>query len=131
MRSLIKIALGFLLLVSAAAAMGNDNCVSTKISQEASGNCITGNIDLAQITDAASYVFGNNNDVDQCMKLDASCNYLTGMGKYPSILCQMGDMVGNATGCDNHVSQDIRLKTDDNSMCGGMLTQLSTIVSND
>lgn len=100
MKTLIKIALGFLLLVSAAAATGSSNSVVSDIYPEAIGNSITGDSNLAQVTNAASFVLGDNNDIDQTMYFTANGNCLTAdLGQ--TNFCQFGGMTANATGCEN------------------------------
>ncbi len=122
MKTLIKIALGFLLLVSAAAATGNWNCENVNICQDATGNCITGDVNLAQITDASSFVLGSDNSVDQCMGLSADDNCLTGVGEQ-SNLCQRGDLTANATGCYNDLEQGVDFSAYENCLTDSNMTQ--------
>ncbi|MFB3766429.1 MAG: hypothetical protein ACE14P_14440 [Methanotrichaceae archaeon] len=122
MKTLIKIALGFLLLVSAAAATGNNNCVYTDVYQSASGNCITGGVNLAQITDASSFVLGNYNYVDQCLEIEANCNSLTASMDTMNV-AQRVDMVANATGCDNGLFQGADISLKDNCATDSNITQ--------
>ncbi len=123
METLIKIALGFLLLVSAAAATGNYNCVNVDVYQEAIGNCITGDVNLAQITDASAFLIGSYNSVDQSMDLYADDNCLTGNGRETNLI-QRADFVGNASGSNNYICQDVdSLNAYCNSMTDSNLTQ--------
>ncbi len=133
MKTLIKIALGFLLLVSAAAATGNFNNVYVDIYAEATGNCVSGNVNLAQITDASAFVEGSCNDVYQCLGTDgedgyglfADDNCLAGNGRQTNLI-QRADLIGNATGCNNCVSQDLNdLDAIDNCVTDSNLTQWS------
>lgn len=64
MRCLIAIALGLLLLVSAAAAIGSDNTVITTVYENTSGMCIT-NGNLAQIIGSNTGILGNDNTATQ------------------------------------------------------------------
>ncbi len=65
---------GSMLLVSIAAATGNGNQVSVDIYQETEGNCITGDVYIAQETYAIAYVLGNNNYVSQAIDAYANDN---------------------------------------------------------
>jgi uncharacterized membrane protein len=60
MRTLIAIAIGLMMLVSAAAATGVGNDICVEIESSAEDNCIVG-VDLAQVTCAESCVFGCDN----------------------------------------------------------------------
>lgn len=142
MKALMKIALGFLLLVSAAAATGNNNCVTVNVYAETVGDSITG-ANLAQIVDATSFVAGSYNDVQQYIGPDikdmaevtdedgyglfADGNCITGSGK-PTSLIQRADLVGNASGSYNCIEQQVNdLDAIDNSITSSNMTQWSTM----
>ncbi len=92
------LALSLLLLVSAAAATGNDNYVTVWNSQDMVGNCITG-ANFAQITVADANLFGNCNEAIQAQALEAVDNSVTGANNGRTNFMQYGEMVANDTGC--------------------------------
>lgn len=140
METLIKLAFGFMLIVSAAAATGSYNNVLVDIYAETSGNSITGNANLAQITEASAFVSGSHNDIYQNIGTEdpmqpavdqlepgifADNNCLTGSGKQTNLI-QMVNLVGNATGSYNCVDQNVfDLNAEYNSLTNSNLTQLS------
>lgn len=130
MKTLIKMALGFLLLVSAAAATGDSNSVVATAYEEAIGNCITGDASMAQVTEAASFVLGSNNNIDQDLYFTANGNSLTDSGAmdaddedFDTGFAQVGQMVANATGCYNGVDQDIILDAACDKLTDSSLSQ--------
>jgi hypothetical protein len=124
MRNFVALAIGLVLLVSAAAAEGNGNSLDTEVYSEAIGNSVTGNVTIAQITSSASDILGNDNEVDQYMDLivtdNCLTNSLTGDG---STFAQMGTQDATATGCDKVLNQDIWLNANDNSFVNSDLSQ--------
>jgi len=125
MRSLMKIALGFMLLISAAAATGSNIDTSTSIYLEAIGNHITGGANLAQITNAQSYVEGCNNEVDQAMNFYADHNCLTNATSQTDLI-QCGEMMGNASGSCNDLDQEIDFNAFCDKLTDSSLMQMGT-----
>jgi hypothetical protein len=132
MRSLIAIALGLLILVSAAAATGNYNDVWVEVYSEAEDNCIV-DATLAQVTDESAFVFGNYNYVAQDADLYANCNALTGFGwnygfgepEGPEI-SQIAIQVANTIGSYNDAFQFAETSAFDNCLVNGGLDQSIT-----
>lgn len=118
-----SIAVGLMLLISAAAAIGNNNHISVNVHQEAEGNCVTGEAYIAQISDAVAFVEGNNNNIEQEVNLYITDNFLTGTEVMPSSITQFGCIVGNVTGNDNHLSQNIYLNAHNNHLTMGSMSQ--------
>jgi hypothetical protein len=121
MKSIIALALGLMLLVSAAAATGTGNSISVEIDQEAEENCITGT-DLCQVTEALTFVYGCDNEIEQFIELDADYNDLVGYGDAAG-LSQIGKMIGNASGTGNDVDQNILFEAEENCLTDSALTQ--------
>lgn len=146
MKRIGTLAVGLVLLISAAAATGNGNTVSVDINQEVSGICITeGEID--QSTFAYSSVCGNYNEVDQEIDLYAEDSSLVGpsgpwgpeyleaqqsdmpiIGASPATFSQEAAMIGNVTGSDNEVEQHIDLDSSKNCMTLGAFHGLGQTV---
>ncbi len=118
-----SIAVGLMLLISTAAAIGNNNQISVNVHQEAEGNCVTGEAYIAQISDAVAFVEGNNNNIEQEVNLYINDNFLTGIEVMPSSITQFGCIVGNITGNDNHLSQNIYLNAHNNHLTMGSMSQ--------
>lgn len=116
------LALSLLLLVSAAAATGNDNSVTVWNSQEAAGNCITG-ANFAQITTADANLFGNCNEAIQIQAFEADCNSITGLNNGRTNFFQYGEMVANDTGCGDFDIQVELLAANENCLTIGNITQ--------
>jgi hypothetical protein len=124
MKNLIALAIGLVLLVSAAAAEGVGNSLTTEICSEAEGNCITGDITLAQIASSSSDITGCNNAANQYQDLFANDNCLTESGTDEgSIFAQMGTQEATVTSYDKVVNQDISLNAEENSFVNSDLTQ--------
>jgi hypothetical protein len=124
MKKLIALAIGLVLFVSAAAATGVGNSITTELSSEAIGNCVTGDITLAQIASASSDITGCNNAANQYQDLYANDNCLTDSGTDEgSIFCQMGTQEATVTSYDKVVNQDILLNAEENCFVDSDLTQ--------
>jgi hypothetical protein len=121
MKSILALALGLMLLVSASAATGTSNRICVEIDQESNGNCITGT-DLCQATEALTFVYGCDNEVEQLMDFYANDNDLVGYGDAAG-LSQIGKMIGNASGTCNDVDQNILFEADENCLTDSQLTQ--------
>jgi hypothetical protein len=111
-----SIAVGLMLLISAAATSGSGNQVSIDIHQEAEGNCVTGEVFIAQVTDAVAFVEGNNNYVEQDVGLYINDNTLMGTEEQPTSLTQFGFIVGNVTGNGNNLNQNLNMNAHNNRM---------------
>ncbi len=126
MKEFIALAIGLALLVSAASADGVGNSITTEICSEAIGNCVTGNITIAQITSSAADITGCNNAANQYQALYAIDNDLTesriGEG---STLAQMGIQTATVTSYDKVVNQDILLNAEENCLVNSDLTQVA------
>jgi hypothetical protein len=121
MKSILALALGLMLLVSASAATGTSNRICVEIDQESNGNCITG-LDLRQVTDASTFVYGCDNEVEQFMNFYANDNDLVGYGDATG-LSQIGKMIGNASGTCNDIDQNILFEAYENCLTDSQLTQ--------
>lgn len=124
MKKLIALAIGMVLLVSAAAAEGIGNSIKTELSSEAIGNCITGDITVAQITSSAADITGCNNAANQYQDLYANDNHLTESGTDEgSVFAQMAIQEATVTSYDKVVNQDISLNAEENCFVNSDLTQ--------
>lgn len=134
MKNLIAIAVGMLLLVSAAAATGNDIGSIVSVSEETSGNCITG-ANLAQISEIDANLFGNGILAFQGVDLEIEDSSATGMNDGRTNLFQMADMDLNDTGCGSIDSQYIEFAQGENCITVGNLTQIgmqgADVIGND
>lgn len=110
-----------MLLVSASAATGTNNRICVEIDQDVDGNCITGT-DLFQVTEASTFVYGCDNEVNQFMEFDADDNDLVGYGDATS-LSQIGKMIGNASGTGNDIDQHILFEAEENCLTDSEITQ--------
>jgi len=146
MKRIGTLAVGLVLLISAAAAAGNGNTVSVDINQEVSGICITEG-EMDQITFAYSSVSGNDNEVDQEIDLYMDDSSLVGpegpwgpeyveaqqsgipiVGASPATFSQEAAMIGNVTGNENEVEQRIDLDSSENCMTLGAFHGLGQTV---
>jgi hypothetical protein len=124
MKKLIALVIGMVLLVSAASATGVGNSLTTEICSEAEGNCITGDITLAQIASSSADITGCNNAANQYQDLFANDNCLTDSGTDEgSIFAQMGTQEATVTNYDKVVNQDISLNAEENCFVDSDLTQ--------
>jgi hypothetical protein len=124
MKKLIVLAIGLVLFVSAAAATGVGNSINTEICSEAEGNCVTGDITLAQIASTTADITGCNNAANQYQDLYANDNCLTDSGTDEgSMFAQMGTQEATVTSYDKVVNQDISLNAEENCFVNSDLTQ--------
>lgn len=146
MKRIVTLAVGLVLLISAAAATGNENMVNVDIDQDISDMCITYGL-TEQTTFAYSSVLGSYNDVDQEIDLNAEDCSLVGpsgpwgveyleqlqsdnpiVGASPAKFSQEAAMIGNATGSNNEIDQHIDLDADENCMTLGAFHGLGQTV---
>ncbi len=107
MKSIIAIALGLLLLVSAVAATGNSNIANVAVTENMAGQVMT-NAYFVQTSDIEANLDGNSINADQITNIEAVDNILTGSkpdGK--TFFCQSVDQLINDTGNNN---EDIQLE---------------------
>jgi hypothetical protein len=119
MRKFIALAVGLIMLVSAAAATGNENNINAQVYSEAVGNCVTGGVTVAQVTYTEADLIGNFNEAEQFQELSANDNCLTDSvddDDVDSIFTQMGRQEAFANGSSNDICQDVWLNANDNCL---------------
>lgn len=139
-----------LLLVSAAAATGNNNDVDVKVTAETSGTSIT-DANIAQITIADANLLGSDICATQNLDLSIDDNCVTGLTTAEGCpddngtgnglndgmtnIVQRGEMLLNDTGCGNNDNQAIDLEVEENSLTIGNITQralqVATVMGNE
>lgn len=125
-RSMITIAIGSLLLVSAAAAEGNNNLATITVTENMAGQTITNAI-FAQASDIDATLTGNFLGAHQFADLNAASNTLAGSkpdGK--TFFCQSLDMDMCATGNLNLFLGDVfDMQSASLTAVGNILTESS------
>jgi heat shock protein HslJ len=111
-----------LLLVSAAAAIGNDIDSIVYVSEETSDNCITG-ATLAQMSDIEANLLGNGICAFQGVDFEIEDSSVTGLNDGKTNLIQMGDLTLNDTGCGSYDSQFMEFAQGENYVSIGNITQ--------
>lgn len=124
MKNLLALAIGLLLLVSAAAATGNYNSNSVCVSEEMSGNCITG-ASVGQVVKMDANILGSNIQAGQTVDLQMEDSCLTGLNDGRTNSLQMVDMMLNDTGCNNIDNQYVEFAQGDNCVTIGNITQMA------
>lgn len=124
MKNFATIAVGILLLVSAAAATGNNIDAIVAVSSEISGMAVTG-ASVGQITNMEANVFGNDICADQFVDIEIEDGCLTGFDNGRTNDFQMVDLMLNSTGCGNYDSQYVEFAQGENSMNVGNITQMA------
>ncbi len=128
MRRMIAVAVGLLLLVSAAAAVGNNNIAGVDVNETMTGQVLTG-ASSVQLADIDANIAGNTNVEIQGMNLTAVDNILTGLNDGKTFLLQSGDMMLNDTGNNNVNWQFEFLGASENQVAIGNITQMSAEVA--
>lgn len=120
MKSLIALALGLLLLVSAVAAQGNGNAVTVNVYENTSDMSIT-DANLVQIGDTDADLMGNDNTASQ------ELNLISGMhifGIAQSItgadFAQIENADADLTGCDITATQVLDVTAGENQVVGNL-----------
>jgi hypothetical protein len=130
MRSLITIALGLMLLVSAAAAQGNGNTGIVAINEETTGMQITG-ADVAQIANVDANLMGNDILANQIVGLRIEDGDLTGQSDGKTNAIQTADLILNDTGNANVDSQFVGIAQIENDLTIGNITQMTVLQADD
>jgi hypothetical protein len=130
MRSLITIAFGLMLLVSAAAAQGNGNTGAVMINEETTGMQITG-ANVAQIADVDANLMGNNILANQIVGLRIEEGDLTGQSDGKTNAIQAADLILNDTGNGNVDSQFVGIAQVENDLTIGNITQMTVLKADD
>ncbi len=121
-----QIAVGLMLLISAAAADGVGNQISVNIHKEAEGNYITGEVHIVQDVDVITTVDGNYNFVEQNVDLFIDANALEGTEDQPTSITQHALIVGNVSGNRNILNQNLIMSACNNNLEGSDLSQKAT-----
>lgn len=124
MKYLTSIAVGILLLVSAAAATGNNIDAIVAVSSEISGMAVTG-ASVGQVTNMEANLFGNDICADQFVDIEIEDSCLTGFDNGRTNDFQMVDLMLNSTGCGNYDSQYVEFAQGENCMTVGNITQMA------
>ncbi len=130
MREFVAVALGLLLLLSTAAAMGNDNIATVTVNEETTGMSIIG-ANLAQISDTDAYLLGNDIFADQAVDMSIANSFLTGLGDGKTNDVQMADLYIHDTGNDNIDSQSVEFIQGTNPLTIGNISQTTVLEAND
>lgn len=158
MKRLVVMFCGLLLLISAAAATGNDNEVSAVATIETSGTCIVG-ADVVQSSTLNSALLGCDNDVYQDMALASYDNSLIGLADEETgetgegadmdndtddndtdeagetfmgmNFIQSGVMNANVNGSGSNEFQDVDIIAAENCQTVGNFTQFASQTAND
>jgi hypothetical protein len=130
MRIVLAIAFGMLLLMSAAAAIGNSNTITATMNEEATGMSITG-ANFAQIEEADANLMGNNILATQDLSLMAADNQITGdlnnngLPDGKTNFFQTIDMEIKDTGNNNVDEQQMGIGASGNILTVGNVTQIA------
>ncbi len=130
MRSLIIIVLGLMLLVSTAAALGNENNGIVTVNEETTGTLITG-ANLAQVDDISANLIGSNIFAGQIAGLMIDDGNLVGQNDGKTNAIQVANLMLNDTGSANVDSQFVAIDQDENDLTIGNITQLTALEADD
>ncbi len=130
MRSFIAVALGLLLLISAAVAQGNDNIARITVNEETTGMLITG-ANIAQMDDLDANLMGNNIFANQVVGLMIEDGNLIGQSNGKTNAIQVADLMLNDTGNANDDSQSVGLAQVENDLTIGNITQITMLEADD
>lgn len=120
------IAVGLMLLISAAAADGIGNQISINIHKEAEGNYVTGDAIIVQDVDVITTVDGNYNFVEQNVDLYINANALEGTEDQSASISQHALVMGNITGNRNILNQNLIMSACNNDLEESDLSQKVT-----
>ncbi len=125
---MIAIAVGLLLLVSAASAQGNNNIATVDDTEVMTDNLITG-ASFIQSSDIEANLLGNGITATQFMFIRGNADNLAGLDDGDTFILQSGDMMLNDTGNANFDLQVELLGANENLVTQGNITQAAAEVA--